>query len=104
MDLSDRMSGPSYSAWFLRFLAAFNGSARGRDGPDGSHEAWMATFAESFRGEEAAKEILLDWESHEDEDFEGHSDTGWTSYGQSQTRQAEEKPRYRQMGGEDDEQ
>jgi hypothetical protein len=95
------VAGESYSAWFLRFLAAFNGPARRRDAPGASHEEWLAAFVEAFRHKRATSEEVLDWSEFDVGEREGHAESEGTSYRPAETRQAEEKRRFMQSGGED---
>jgi hypothetical protein len=108
LDSLSVMDGQSYSAWFLRFLAAFNGP-RGRDTPGASHEAWLAAFAESFRGARSTDEAAEQWlaldlgdEEHGrtgERDSESHAQAEPPR--QQQARQPEQKRRFMQSGGED---
>jgi hypothetical protein len=45
------MVGESYSAWFLRFLAAFSGREDRSAVDEVSREEWLRVFTASFRGE-----------------------------------------------------
>jgi hypothetical protein len=96
------VTGESYSSWFLRFLDTFVGR---RDRPPvsaSSREQWLATFADALHGERAdAEAAAVEVQTREDEVAADESESSSSGGYRAQQPAREEKPRYRQIGGDE---